>query len=178
MAKLSLGSALFESSGGNLIDSPPGGILQIQHAYVTSATQVTASSSMAELDTDLRIAFTPRSATSFLYFEFDCWFCTPNSTNLMFAKFYDITNSEMPAQPPANGSRDRVHWAKRTSQYDNNDFDTCNMRAVVQNTNTTARTYTIYWRTEGVTNQFLSSTLSSTAGVTAPMMFKITEVAT
>ena len=54
----------------------------------------------------------------------------------------------------------------------------CNMRAVVQNTNTTARTYTIYWRTEGVTNQFLSSTLSSSAGVTAPMMFKITEVAT
>ena len=178
MGTLNLGSATFQSSGENLIDAPPGGILQIQHAYVTSATQVTASSSMAELDTDLRIAFTPRSASSFIYFEFDAWFCTPNSTNLLFAKFYDITNSETPAQPPANGSRDRVHWAKRTGQYDSNDFDFCNMRAVVQNTNTTDRTYTIYWRTEGVTNQFLSSTLSSTAGVTAPMMFKITEVAT
>ncbi len=178
MAKLSLGSAIFQSSGANLVDAPPGGILQIQHAYVTSATQVTASSSMSELDTDLRIAFTPRSASSFLYFEFDAWFCTPNSTNLLYAKFYDITNSATPAAPPSNGSRDRVHWAKRTGQFDSNDFDFCNMRAVVQNTNTTARTYTIYWRTEGVTNQFLSSTLSSSAGVTAPMMFKITEVAT
>ena len=54
----------------------------------------------------------------------------------------------------------------------------CNMRAVVQNTNTTARTYSIYFRTEGVTVQFLSSTLSTASGVTAPMMFKITEVAT
>ena len=96
----------------------------------------------------------------------------------MYAKFYDITNSSMPAQPPANGSRDRVHWAKRTQQYDANDFDTCNMRAVVQNTNTTARTYTVHFRTEGVTVQFLSSTLSTASGVTAPMMFKITEVAT
>jgi len=178
LAKLSLGSAIFQSSGANLIDAPPGGILQIQHAYVTSATQVTSSSTMDELDTDLRIAFTPRSASSFLYLEFDAWYCCPDSTNLHFAKFYDVTNSSTPAEPPSNGSRDRVHWAKRTSDYDSNDFDMCNMRAVVQNTNTTARTYTIYWRTEGVTDQFLSSTLSSSAGVTAPMMFKITEVAT
>ena len=178
MAKLSLGSALFESSGANLVDAPPGGILQIQHAYVTSATQVTASSSMSELDTDLRIAFTPRSATSFLYFEFDAWFCCPNSTHLHYARFYDVTNSLVPAAPPANGSRDVVHWSKRTQQYDANDFDMCNMRAVLQNTSTTARTYTIYFRTEGVTVQFLSSTLSTASGVTAPMMFKITEVAT
>ena len=178
MGTLNLGSASFQSSGANLVDAPPGGILQIQHAYVTSATQVTSSGSMDELDTDLRIAFTPRSATSFLYLEFDAWFCCPNSTHLHYAKFYDITNSSMPAQPPANGSRDRVHWAKRTGQYDANDFDTCNMRAVVQNTNTTARTYTVHFRTEGVTVQFLSSTLSTASGVTAPMMFKITEVAT
>ena len=178
MAKLSLGSALFESSGANLVDAPPGGILQIQHAYVTSTTQVTRAGAMAEIDTDLRIAFTPRSATSFLYFEFDAWFCCPNSTHLHYARFYDVTNSLVPAAPPANGSRDVVHWSKRTQQYDSNDFDMCNMRAVLQNTSTTARTYTVYFRTEGVTVQFLSSTLSTASGVTAPMMFKITEVAT
>ena len=174
MATLNLGSATFQSSGANLVDAPPGGILQIQHAYVTSTTQVTRAGAMAEIDTDLRIAFTPRSATSFLYFEFDAWFCCPNSTHLHYARFYDVTNSLVPAAPPANGSRDVVHWSKRTQQYDSNDFDMCNMRAVLQNT----RTYTVYFRTEGVTVQFLSSTLSTASGVTAPMMFKITEVAT
>ena len=58
------------------------------------------------------------------------------------------------------------------------DFNMCNMRAVLQNTSTTARTYTVHFRTEGVTVEFLSSTLSTASGVTAPMTFKITEVAT
>ena len=178
MGTLNLGSASFQSSGVNLVDAPPGGILQIQHKYVTSTTQVTRAGAMAELDTDLRIAFTPRSATSFLYFEFDAWFCCPNSTHLHYARFYDVTNSLVPAAPPANGSRDVVHWAMRTSDYDVNDFNMCNMRAVLQNTSTTARTYTVHFRTEGVTVEFLSSTLSTASGVTAPMMFKITEVAT
>ena len=178
MAKLSLGSALFESSGANLVDAPPGSIIQVQHKYVTSTTQVTRAGAMAEIDTDLRIAFTPRSATSFLYFEFDAWYCCQDSTHLQFARFYDVTNALVPAAPPANGSRDVVHWAMRTSDYDVNDFNMCNMRAVLQNTSTTARTYTVHFRTEGVTVEFLSSTLSSASGVTAPMMFKITEVAT
>ena len=178
MATLNLGSASFQSTGANLVDAPPGSILQIQHAYVTSATQVTRSGAMAELDTDLRIAFTPRSATSFLYFEFDAWYCCQDSTHLQYARFYDMTNSLVPAAPPANGSRDVVHWAMRTSDYDVNDFNMCNMRAVLQNTSTTARTYTVHFRTEGVTVEFLSSTLSTASGVTAPMTFKITEVAT
>ena len=40
-----------------------------------------------------------------------------------------------------------------------------------------ARTYTPYFGSEGAVAQFYSSTLSSAAGVVAPVFFKIMEVA-
>jgi len=178
MAKLSLGSALFESSGANLVDAPPGSIIQVQHVYHTESGQLTKSGAESEIDTDLRIAFTPRMSNSILYFTFSAWFCSPNSTNLYYAYIYDMTNSEMPGQPPANGSRKRVHWSNRVSPDDLNDFHSCNYEFAVTNTNTSARTYTPYFGSEGAAAQFYVSTLSSASGVVAPIFFKIMEVAT
>ena len=68
-------------------------------------------------------------------------------------------------------------WAKRTTAFDANDMDTINMSAVIGASNTNARTYTIYHRTEGAVAQFLQSTLGSAAGTATVMFFYIMEVA-
>ena len=163
---------------GQIITSDRSGTtLQRQFVYLTSDSQLTSSGAFHELSTSLRIAFTPKAADSNLLFEFMAPFVFPNSTHLQYAKFYDVTNNQTVAEPPASGSRDRVHWANRNGQFDNNDFDVLNMRIVAPASNITARTYTIYHRTEGATAEFLKSTLSSASGTTMPATFIITEIA-
>ena len=163
---------------GQIITSDRSGTtLQRKFVYLTDSGQLTSSGAMHELTTALRIAFTPKAADSNLLLEFFAPFVFPNSTHLQYAKFFDVTNSSTPGQPPANGSRDRVHWANRNGQFDVNDFDVLNMRIVVPADNTTARTYTIYHRTEGAVAQFLVSTLDSASGTTMPATFVITEIA-
>ena len=177
MATLSMGGADLTCSSGNWADAPSGTIIQVKHVYHTQTAQVTSTGTASELDTDLRIAFTPRMSNSILYFTFSAWFCSPNSTNLYYSWIYDVTNAEMPGQPPASGSRQRVHWSNRVSPDDANDFHSCNYEFALTNTSTTARTYTPYFGSEGAVAQFYSSTLSSAAGVVAPIFFKIMEVA-
>jgi len=156
---------------------PAGSVLQVQSVYLTSATQLTSSGALHELSTSLRIAFTPVSASSILYFECYGSYVSPQSNNLYYGAFYDVTNSAYVNLPPANGSRTRSHWFKRTTSFDANDADDMNFNILVANTSTTARTYTVYHGSEGAVAQFLVSTLSSSAGATYPITFKITEVA-
>ena len=154
-----------------------GAVLQVQSTYLTSATQLTSGGALHELSTSLRVSITPILATSILYFDVFGSFMYPNSTTLQYAAIYDVTNSAYVNLPPANGSRQRVHWVNRTAPFDVNDANSMNFSITVANTNTTARTYTVYHGTESALAQFLSSTLSSSAGVTMPLMFKVTEVA-
>jgi hypothetical protein len=95
----------------------------------------------------------------------------------MYGAFYDVTNSAYVNLPPAVGSRKQVHWFKRTTAADANDADDMNFSAQVTNTNTTARTYTIYHATEGSTCQFLVSTLSTASGASYPLYFEVMEIA-
>lgn len=154
-----------------------GAVLQVQNIYLTSATQLTSAGAMHELSTSLRLSITPKSASSILYLQFYASFVCPQTNALQYAAFYDITNSAYVNSPPANGSRQRVHWFKRTTSYDLNDADDMNFSISVASLNTTPRTYTIYHGNEGQTNQFLSSTLSTGSGATYPILFKITEIA-
>jgi hypothetical protein len=166
-----------DESGQIITSDRSGTTLQRKFVYLTSNSQLASSGAFHELSTSLRIAFTPKAADSNLLLEFMTPFVFPNSTHLQYAKFYDVTNSATVGEPPASGSRDRVHWANRNGQFDVNDFDVLNMRIVAPASNTTARTYTIYHRTEGATAQFLVSTLSTASGTTMPATFVITEIA-
>jgi len=158
-------------------DTAGGGkVLQVVSTYHQSATQLTSNGGMHELTTSIRLSITPQSATSTLYFDFSASFVSPNSSNLHYAKVYNVTSSSTVNEPPANGSRKRVHWGIRVTPSDANDFHDLNMHTKESSSNTTARTYTIYHGTEGVAAQFLSSTLSTSGGATFPMMFKIMEV--
>ena len=166
-----------DENGQIITSGRSGTTLQRQFKYLTSTSQVLKGGSIGELTTDLRIAFTPKLATSNLLMEFDASFAYSNSTNLQYCLFYDVTNSAGVSLPAASGSRVRCHWTNRTTTHDNNDNDNVSMRIVTPANNTTARTYTIHFGTEGAQAQFFVSTLSSAAGSTYPMTFTITEIA-
>ena len=163
---------------GQIITSDRSGTtLQRQFKYLIDTGQLAKGGSIGELTTSLRIAFTPKFADSNLLMEFDTSYVSPNSTNLYYCLFYDVTNSAGVSIPAAAGSRVRCHWTKRTSPNDNNDNDHLSMRIVTPANNTTARTYTIHFGSEGAQAQFFVSTLSSSGGSTYPMTFTITEIA-
>ena len=163
---------------GQIITSDRSGTtLQRQFKYLIDTGQLAKGGSIGELTTSLSIAFTPKIANSNLLMEFDTSYVSPNSTNLYYCLFYDVTNSAGVSIPAAAGSRVRCHWTKRTSPNDNNDNDHLSMRIVTPANNTTARTYTIHFGSEGASAQFFVSTLSSSGGSTYPMTFTITEIA-
>ena len=155
---------------------PAGHILQVQTVNHTGTTQIASGGALHELTSNLRISFTPISDSSRLVFNFQSSFCFPNSNQLQWAYFYDVTNTAVVNEPPAAGSRKRVHWANRTTPNDANDFDDINMTTSVANNNKTLRVYTVYHGTEGNAAEFLVSTLISAGGFVAPMDFTITEI--
>ena len=163
---------------GQIITSDRSGTtLQRQFKYLINTGQLAKGGAIGELNSDLRIDFTPKAADSNLLMEFDTSYVSPNSTNLYYCLFYDNTNSAGVSIPAAVGSRVRCHWTKRTSPNDVNDNDHISMRIVTPANNTTARQYTIHFGSEGATAQFFVSTLSSSGGSTYPMTFTITEIA-
>ena len=178
MATLSIGGADISCVSGNWTDAPPGTIIQVAYKYKTSQTQVESAGAISELDSDLRIDFTPRSATSKIILEFDASYNCKNSTHLQYALFFDNTSTTGVALPPSKDSRTRCHWVMRTHPHDNNDANHCRMMIAVDNTNTTLRQYTIHFGSEGVTCEFYSSDLSNSAGQQLPAMVKVTEIAT
>ena len=152
-----------------------GAVVQRSYVTLTSTTQLTSAGSFSELSTSLRIAFTPKHASSVLYAEFHAPYCSPQSNNLYYARVYDVTNSAVASSPPSNSSRQQTHWTKRTTSFDANDMDIMSFLVPIAASNTNARTYTVYVRTEGATLQFLASTLDAN-GFSAPITFSITEI--
>ena len=163
------------TSGGKLYSA--GHVIQVVNSQLASTTQLTSSGAISELSTSLRLSITPTAANSILYFDFYAPFVSPNSGNLAYAYFYDVTNSAAVNLATASGSRTAATWAKRTTPFDVNDMDILHMKTADTSGSTAARTYTIYHGTEGAVHQFLQSTLSTSAGSSTKALFTITEVA-
>ena len=166
-----------DESGQIITSDRSGTTLQRQFKYLTSSSHLAKGGAIGELNSNLRIDFTPKAADSNLLMEFFAPFVFPNSTNLQYCLFYDNTAGAGVSIPGANGSRTRCHWTKRTSPNDNNDNDHISMRIVTPANNTTARQYTIHFGSEGATAQFFVSTLSTSGGTLFPMTFTVTEIA-
>ena len=166
-----------DESGQIITSDRSGTTLQRQFKYLTSNTQLAKGGAIGELNSDLRIDFTPKAADSNLLMEFFAPFVFPNSTNLQYCLFYDNTNGGGVSLPPAAGSRVRCHWTNRNGPVDANDNDALNMRIVTPANNTNLRQYTIRYGTEGASAQFFVSTLSTGGGAVYPMTFVITEIA-
>ena len=166
-----------DESGQIITSDRSGTTLQRQFKYLTSSSQLAKGGAIGELNSNLRIDFTPKAADSNLLMEFFAPFVFPNSTNLQYCLFYDNTNGGGVSLPPAVGSRVRCHWTNRNGPNDANDNDALNMRIVTPASNTNLRQYTIRYGTEGASAQFFVSTLSTGGGSVYPMTFVITEIA-
>tara|TARA_R100000315_G_C5221170_1_gene132988 strand:+ start:758 stop:1360 length:603 start_codon:yes stop_codon:yes gene_type:complete len=166
-----------DESGQIITSDRSGTTLQRQFKYLTSSSQLAKGGAIGELNSNLRIDFTPKAADSNLLMEFYAPFVFPNSTNLQYCLFYDNTNGGGVSLPPAVGSRVRCHWTNRNGPNDANDNDALNMRIVTPASNTNLRQYTIRYGTEGASAQFFVSTLSTGGGSVYPMTFVITEIA-
>jgi len=155
-----------------------GKVLQVVYANPSKSSQVVSAGVPSELTTDLRIAITPQSSTSKLYFDFAAPFISENTNALTYAYFYNVTATAVVNEPPASGSRRRGHWSMRTTAVDNNDNNMLNMSTVDSSSSTSARTYTIYHgsATASYDVQFYVSTLSTGDGSVTQPLFKITEV--
>jgi len=161
------------SGGGSLI---PGHVIQHQQVKYQSTSQLTSGGAWHELTSNLRIAFTPVSSNSRLIFKASGTYCFPNSSNILYAAFYNVTDGAYVDVPPASSSRQRCHWGKRTTPHDGNDMDYMDFEHTVANTSTATKTYTVYHFTESASAQFLVSNLSSGGGFICPLRFSITEV--
>ena len=153
-----------------------GKVLQVVNVNPSRTTAITKSGSIGELTTDLRLAITPLSATSKLYFSIDMPFVSPNSAVLHYGYFYNVTSTSIVNQPAAAGSRKRVHWHTRVKPHDVNDDFMMNFRTVEASSSTTARTYTIYYGNEGTSAEFFVTGLSTASGTVTKPLFTITEV--
>ena len=166
-----------DESGQIITTNRSGTTLQRQFKYLTSNTQLAKGGAIGELNSNLRIDFTPKAADSNLLLEFDTSYVFPNSSNIQYCLFYDNTAGAGVSLPPAAGSRVRCHWTNRNRPFDANDNDHLSMMIVTPANNTNLRQYTIRYGTEGASAQFFVSTLSTGGGSVYPMTFVITEIA-
>ena len=166
-----------DESGQIITTNRSGTTLQRQFKYLTSNTQLAKGGAISELNSNLRIDFTPKAADSNLLLEFDTSYVFPDSSNLQYCLFYDNTAGAGVSLPPAAGSRVRCHWTNRNRPFDANDNDHLSMMIVTPANNTNTRQYTVRYGTEGASAQFFVSTLSTGGGSVYPMTFVITEIA-
>jgi hypothetical protein len=153
-----------------------GAVVQVQGVHVTPSGTITSAGSLSELSSTLRVAITPKHASSKLIHEFYAPYNMPNSTHLQWAYFRNYTDSAIELGSASAGSRKSTHWGARTSDTDANDFDNLSMRMYQTANSTNARTYTIFHGTEGATASFGVSPLSSGSGATWPLVYTITEI--
>ena len=112
-----------DESGQIITSDRSGTTLQRQFKYLTSNTQLAKGGAIGELNSDLRIDFTPKAADSNLLFEFMAPFVFPNSTHLQYAKFYDVTNNQTVAEPRDVSRKKAEEHDNLETQKDESDLD-------------------------------------------------------
>tara|TARA_B110000503_G_scaffold94000_1_gene141728 strand:+ start:1828 stop:2364 length:537 start_codon:yes stop_codon:yes gene_type:complete len=159
---------------------PAGSVLQVV-STVDTGFRSSGVNTFTEVSTAWRLSITPSSASSKLILS--AQFCENRysgaALTIYQAKFYDVTNSSNVFVGASLGSRNPSTITWRGSHGDDNDVDEHLMYAIVDASNTTARTYTIYYKSEsGALTFFNRSTAdNSTYGWTAPFIFTIMEIA-
>jgi hypothetical protein len=157
-----------------------GAVLQVVANYPSSAVAYTQSvSTYAEITTAYRTSITPISASSILLLEWVGLIGGANAANISTMKFYDVTNSaDVGLSGISLGSRGIGHGSFRQQDNDTNDRDNIILRAVIPNTSTTARTYSIYHYSESGATKYFNATSTDNSGCSyIKWHFIITEIA-
>jgi hypothetical protein len=178
--KIANTSSVIQNAAGRPIVGQTGSVIQTVTNYPTSGEYYShAVSSYAEISTAYRTTITPRSTSSILILEWVGLIGGNNAGNISTMKFYDITNSaDVGLSGISLGSRGIGHGSFRQMDGDNNDRDNIILRAVIPNSSTTARTYSIYHYSENAVTKFFNATSTDNNGCSyVKWHFIITEIA-
>ena len=165
------------SETGTVALDTTGSILQMVMVTPDPGLVTTTNTTFAETTSTLRLAITPKSASSTLVLTMSFMFGGGNSSQLSQFKFYDYTNSADVNLGTA-GSRTGCHGSARQVDTDDNDTDSIQFTTTVASGSTAARTYTMHNRKEGsdAAYFFANSSDTSALGYAKPT-FTIMEVA-
>jgi hypothetical protein len=158
---------------------PAGSIVQVITNTITPTYITQAVSSFAEVSSTFRTSITPRFATSKLLLQFTCLFGGNNQSNIMTAKFFNVTsNSDIHTGYAVGSSRPMGHGSIRQQDTDLNDRDNFTMVASIAAGSTSERTYSIYAFSENGTTKYWNATGTDNGGCsfTVPL-FTIMEIA-
>ena len=157
-------------------------ILQmVSHENNQTTTLTGDLTSWQEINSNWRLAITPKSASSNLILNAYVCFNQYSGNNYIIShmRFYDVTNSAAVAIGQGSGSRNQASAAFRYPHYDSNDAGIFPIMGRAASSNTNARTYTVQFHSESSSASYAfnySSGDNAHYGWTAEFMFTITEV--
>lgn len=158
-------------------DMPSKTILQVE-TKMDGGVYSFQTTSYTEATTNYRITCTPKSANSTIMLEWVGLVGGNNQVQIKNAKFWDVTSNAEIGSFPNPDSRTLAHGSWRQSDNDGNDRDTQNFKSFIPSWGTTARTFTVHFKTEANGTGYLGGTITNNAGCTyVPTVITITEIA-
>ena len=141
-----------------------GSILQVVSVQPDTGLVSFTSTSYAEVDSDLRVAITPKASNSTLIVTCNFLFGGNNESQMCQMKLYDITNTT-DVNTSAAGSRTVGNASVRFREHDANDGAMINLQAQTSSGSTVARTYGMYAKLESAATRYFFSNTSNTAAL-------------
>ena len=141
-----------------------GSILQVVSVQPDTGLVSFTSTSYAEVDSDLRVAITPKASNSTLIVTCNFLFGGNNESQMCQMKLYDITNTT-DVNTSAAGSRTVGNASVRFREHDANDGAMINLQAQTTSGSTVARTYGMYAKLESAATRYFFSNTSNTAAL-------------
>lgn len=143
---------------------PTGTVLQVVSVQPDTGLVSFTSTSYAEVDSDLRVAITPKASNSTLIVTCNFLFGGNNESQMCQMKLYDITNTT-DVNTSAAGSRTVGNASVRFREHDANDGAMINLQAQTTSGSTVARTYGMYAKLESAATRYFFSNTSNTAAL-------------
>jgi hypothetical protein len=141
-----------------------GTILQVVTVQPDTGLVTFTSTSFAEVDSDLRVAITPKASDSTLIVTCNYLFGGNNGTQMVAMKLYDITNSTN-VNTSALGSKQQCNSSVRDMSYDVNDGVQMQLQAQTTSGSTVARTYGMYAKLEAAATRYFFANFSDTGAL-------------
>lgn len=117
-------------------------VLQVVSVQADTGLISSTSTAFFEVDSDLRVAITPKASDSTLIVTCNFLFGGNNQSGMCAFKLYDITNS-LNVNTTALGSRQECNSSLRDMSYDLNDATQIQLQAQRTSGSTVARTYNL-----------------------------------
>ena len=141
-----------------------GSILQVVSVQPNPGAVTFTSTSFAEVDSDLRVAITPKASDSTLIVTCNFLFGGNNESQMTQFVLYDITNAAN-VNTAASGSRQQCNASIRNMNHDANDGVQVQIQAQATSSSTVARTYGMYAKLESAATRYFFANAGATAAL-------------